>query len=66
VAHLREAPFVAVVEGTYSDVAVLVQALENPKYRLTLNLLEISGAETGRGQVRATLGVVAFVPVEGS
>jgi hypothetical protein len=60
VAHLQEVPFVAVVEGTYTDVADLISALEVPKVKLALKLIEVTGAESGAGQVRATLGLVAF------
>lgn len=66
VAHLRETPFVAVVEGGYPDVAKLVEDLEDPKVRLALNTIEVTGSESESGQVRTTLSLIAFAPGEGS
>ncbi len=62
VAHLREAPFVANVEGSYSDLLSLLKTLEDPNAKLTLNMIEVTASDHGTGQIVATLGLVAFLP----
>jgi hypothetical protein len=62
VAQLKEAPFVATVEGSYTDLLGLLDSLDDPKAKLTVNMLEVTASEHASGQVIATLGLVAFVP----
>jgi len=64
VAHMKEAPFVAVLEGSYGDVIECLKSLEAPESKLAVNLMQVAPSDTGMGRVTATMGLVAFLPEE--
>jgi hypothetical protein len=64
VANMTAAPFVAVVEGPFSDVVHLLRKVEDPKSKLAVSLLQISTGEGSLGRVTATIGLLAYLPKE--
>jgi hypothetical protein len=64
VSIMREASFVAVLEGPYSDVMNLERVIEDPKSNLAPEMLQIAPTDTVSDRVIATLGLVAFLDKE--
>jgi hypothetical protein len=62
VGQLTEAPYVAVLEGGFSDVMAVAKKLEDPHAKLALKMFEISAADTASDRVIATVGLVGFLP----
>jgi len=59
---VQKVPFIAVVEGAFTDVMGFVAKVERPDSKLAVNLLQIASSDSKGGNVTATLGIVAFLP----
>lgn len=59
VAGLNQAPYVAVVEGSFLDLQTLLSRLESPGSKLGVQMLQITTSDESPGKVSATLGLVA-------
>ncbi|HWD39364.1 MAG TPA: GspMb/PilO family protein [Fimbriimonas sp.] len=65
VAALSEAPFIATVDGSFTDIVGFLQALEQPETKLAVNILQITASDQGVGKVTATISLMAFMVKEG-
>ena len=61
-ARLREAPFLVVLRGSFTDVAAVLRSFESPKSKLAVTMVEISPEQKGAGSVTATIGLIALIP----
>ncbi|HEY3781021.1 MAG TPA: hypothetical protein VGL56_08065 [Fimbriimonadaceae bacterium] len=62
---LKEVPFGLVVEGTFPNTMNFLAALEEPRSKLMVSVLQLSSADPQTDRVTATIGLSGFIRPEG-